>query len=597
MIKRSSLAWLSLVALTACGPAPAPAGCPTVVSEVSEQILQRPLVWYDVVFVVDSAPEAAAFVERLPRLLDSITLKLCVSRSTSNSLAHPCDPNNPDDVQVVVNAESVRIGVISADLGARGSGLPGCDSANGDDGRIAPRLRSPSPLGIRAWPRNASAWQPQGGRSCEELPAFLEFCSNTDGCERVSDRATRDEATLGGQFRCHVAATARGCSLGQPLEALYRALVVHGAALPAESGAPNAGFLRPEAPLWIVMLSSGEDHSVRDCAQDRGFTAAHGDGSCVDGTSAFRPSSSQWASSDVDQRFYRSSLNSPDDPTWNLDRYYDTSGRWPHDLLSLKPRHPERVLFSAIVGAPLAIPRRDDASRSVDYPALQPALEATTDPQCSHVTAACASEGATIDLARRCRGQAPIALPSRRIVELARRFYETGRCNGRPCLASSLESVCAASYTETQQFITMRTAPRLPGRCLTLAEPAVIAVTHESQRVDCRLIVTHADDSPCDARRGERVPTSTEPTGVGELGQRVTRCEVDQLATWTVAAGPRARSPVSDEPGWYFDRVTDPREPWCTRRISYTGGARPDWRSSETLYCITVANRDAGCAD
>lgn len=557
-------------------------------------------------FVIDSAPSA---VEHMPRLLDVVDALVdppCISRSTpGGGPQHRCDPNNADDVRALPAIESLRVGVVSADLGAPGSQREHCETPRGLDARIGPRVTAPRLRTAADVTSERSTFEPsETTETCGDLPAFLSFCGTTLGCRYEEDRgiaATRDPSRVRRQFACHAAATQGRCALSQPLEAMWRALVEHGADRPLGSPEPNAGFLRPDAILAIVVLSTGEDHSVRDCTRDQGFSATRGDGQCRDAQSAFVASSTQWSHADVERRFYPDALDSALDPTWNLDRYLPvdgtprSSGRtWGRDLGSLKPGHPERILFAAITGAPTNVPRVERGWRTTfDWDALATRLTPSFDERCGHIAAVCHRGAPAENPSSVCRNEAPVALPARRIVELARRFDEAPRCNGAPCGTGTLDSVCDDRFTNTIRMIRDRTA-RWGGRCL----PRVLVPERGAdglERVPCSVRVLLREGQACDAANGQRQLEGSDGAFVSDDGSRWIVCEVDQIATHPADAGERALAPASNAPGWYYDRSVDPENPTCTQRIAYTRRANTQTGSIGRLEC-TQRVYDVPCA-
>jgi hypothetical protein len=55
------------------------------------------------------------------------------------------------------------------------------------------------------------------------------------------------------------------------------------------------------------------------------------------------------------------------------------------------------------------------------------------------------------------------AWPSRRIVEIARRFDESPLCNGQPCHNGIVASVCSTDYSNVMQFIASTCLRRMAG--------------------------------------------------------------------------------------------------------------------------------------
>ncbi len=245
---------------------------------------------------------------------------------------------------------------------------------------------------------------------------------------------------------------------------------------------PNAGFVRPNAVLAIVIVSDEEDGSVRDCRY------AESGVPCTDGIGVFDSTSAAWASTDLNLRFYMYQPGGAQDPTWNLDRYMNP--RMPNrGFTSLKPNRPENVIFAAIAGVPIMLPQT--ASGQTDYDALLGRMpdgsdglttmspegpvsmrQRNMDPSCStRVVPACRREGSSYDPMRpACDTMVQyFALPSRRIVEVARRFQATYN-NG------SVSSICRNDYTDALTQIVQRIQQRLTGRCL----PRVLATTRST---------------------------------------------------------------------------------------------------------------------
>jgi hypothetical protein len=355
-------------------------------------------------------------------------------------------------------ATSLRVGVISTDLGTPGSTVPSCTNSDiGDDGRLNPirngqaiRLHQPwmsAPAGTR--PARCAANDPN------QYPLFLTF----DAAAGVED--LRDDFVCYGYL-----AGGGGCGLEQPLEAAYRALVVHDAREAPGNRRANAGFVRDGAVLGLVVLSDEEDGSVRDCRY------AEPGAACDDATGVFDSTSARWATTDLNLRFYMYRPGDPQDPTWGLDRYLDPS-RPGRGLTAIKPGAPQLVVFGAIAGVPMSMPMRTDGG--VDWDLLLgrnpdgsdgfvgsspegpiSMRQGNMDPSCaSRVVPSCRREGTMYDPAR--PGcfitDQPFAWPSRRIAQVVRRFDEHYG-NG------VIGSACRTDYGETLRAIAERVASR-----------------------------------------------------------------------------------------------------------------------------------------
>ncbi len=260
---------------------------------------------------------------------------------------------------------------------------------------------------------------------------------------------------------CVVGLYVNGCGLEQQLESIYRALVTRGAAQPADAGAVNGGFLRDDATLAILVLSDEDDGSVRDCRFADGRA-------CDDAREVYDPASTRWSSASLNLRDYLYEPGSAQDPTWPLDRYVD-----PRDarrgLYALKPGHPERIVFAAITGVPFSSHRADgtsawdlllgtpaaaapddfvhrgsaDAYRATPSEGPISMQQANADPHCSErVVPSCRAPGTTYDPMVCTSDRQYFAWPSRRIVEIARRFDEGVLCAGQPCHNGMVFSIC-----------------------------------------------------------------------------------------------------------------------------------------------------------
>ncbi|MBI5512598.1 MAG: hypothetical protein HY909_02455 [Deltaproteobacteria bacterium] len=342
----------------------------------------------------------------------------------------------------------LHVGVISTDLGTPGSTIPSCaNSDQGDDGLLNP-IRNGQAL------RRHLPWTsaPPGVRPARcmndpnQYPSFLAF-----------DAARSDLTAFREDFVCNAFLSVGGCGLEQQLESVYRALVVHNPrALPGNTD-PNAGFVRDNALLGILVVSDEDDGSVRDCR----YTERDPRGRplpCTDALSVYDTTSPAWASSDLNLRHYLQRPGSAQDPHWPLDRYLDpTEPR--RGFTSLKPSHPDWVVFGAIAGVPLRTPARDGRTNweallgvapdgSDGYTGMAPEgpesmRQANPDPACSQrVVPACRREGTTYSPTACDTTTQYFAWPSRRIAQVAQRF-DARYGNG------VLGSICANNYAQT----------------------------------------------------------------------------------------------------------------------------------------------------
>ena len=166
----------------------------------------------DLLFVVDNsgsmAEEQALMTAGFPALVDALF-----------------DP--PTGAPTYPAVTELNVGVISTDMGAGTFVVRTC---NGSDDGLLQHVPSPSVAG------------------CEtSYPAFLQADTAVHGADFVRD------------FSCIATLGTEGCGFEQPLGAMDKALTVH-----ARAGGPNAGFLRADAALAVVIVTDENDCSTED---------------------------------------------------------------------------------------------------------------------------------------------------------------------------------------------------------------------------------------------------------------------------------------------------------------------------------------------
>jgi hypothetical protein len=454
----------------------------------------------DLVLEIDNSnsmkDNQVSILRQLGVLIDALTRPPCVS--AADPVPHSCDPGNPDDRPQYPAVRDLHVGVVSSDLGTPGlpetsPQIPTCfNRAVGDNGYLNPLART-DPAQVTAISYHLPWLQPVPGcglSAADALPADFRpascFNSNNYPTFLAFNAGSDDPTTLTESFRCNAGLYLCGCGLEQQLESVYRALVVHNARGAAGSSGANAGFLREDALLAIVLLTDEEDGSVRHCE----------DGSCNDARDVYNTGSTAWSHTNPNMRFYMYTPCAADDPTWDLNRYIDPTDAT-KGFLGLKPGHPERIVFAAIAGVPLNVPTRTvnnmartdwDALLGPPGPngpndfcgrqyAMIPAMNASTegpismrqanqDPACAErVVPACRREGTnyppTTQMDYCSTSSQYFAWPSRRIVEVARRFDEARLCGASECQNGLVASICSGNYLPTMQSIIRRIQVRL----------------------------------------------------------------------------------------------------------------------------------------
>jgi hypothetical protein len=173
----------------------------------------------DLLFVIDNspgmAPMQAKLVDQIPSMMKGLN-------------------------GIPAGSPSVHIAVISTDMGAHSDHpeTTGC-SEMGDDG--------------------AFQYQPRG--TCTDTTLLGDKTYLATGVGGTFDGAT--VSSLAGIVQCILPLGESGCQYVHPLAAVARALGADGAQAPAS----NAGFLRPDATLAIVILSNQDDCSSANPGQ------------------------------------------------------------------------------------------------------------------------------------------------------------------------------------------------------------------------------------------------------------------------------------------------------------------------------------------
>jgi hypothetical protein len=122
----------------------------------------------------------------------------------------------------------LHIGVISSNMGAGGNVIPGCAS---DDGQLQHQARIDG------------CTPPAGAFIADEVDALGARVQNYSG-------------TIEDTFRCIATLGTGGCGFEQHLASLERAL--------DPTNLANAGFLRPDAHLAVIILADEDDCSASD---------------------------------------------------------------------------------------------------------------------------------------------------------------------------------------------------------------------------------------------------------------------------------------------------------------------------------------------
>ncbi|MEM7604930.1 MAG: hypothetical protein AAF411_06190 [Myxococcota bacterium] len=256
----------------------------------------------DILFVIDNSSsmreEQASLSEEIPGLINA----LVTGRMGDREFAP---------------VGSVRVGVVSTDMGTGGFGNVCPEPRVGDDGIL----------------------QRGSGCAAPELP-FLDF------------QPAGDPIRFASQVACRTNVGTEGCGFEQPLEAMLKALTpstssiafrgADGRSVPGHADGPNQGFLRDGSLLVVVLLSDEDDCSAANPL-------------------LFNPDNRRIAPELNDPRLNLRCTSvlygSDPDVLHPLSRYLE-------GLLAL--RAPKDIVFSAIVGVPARL-SAELAGDEVDY--------------------------------------------------------------------------------------------------------------------------------------------------------------------------------------------------------------------------------------
>ncbi|MCS6797209.1 MAG: hypothetical protein NZ898_01545 [Myxococcota bacterium] len=458
----------------------------------------------DLLLMVDNsgsmAEEQASLAEQIPRLVRAL-------------VTGDADDDGVVDFRPV---QDLHVGVITPDMGTGGHRVPTChEPLFGDDGV----LRTDAPVGRGCGPR---------------YPSVLSYSPGVE-----PDAFARDVS-------CVARRGTGGCGFEQQLEAVLKALTPSSSPLRFQAGTrghgdgANAGFLRPDSLLAIVMLTDEEDCSVADPELFAPFTTVY--------------------PGDMNLRcfLYPSAVHP-------IARYVD-------GLRALRADEPGLLLFAAITGVPVDLVDGvgDPPPETYDYFArilADPRMQERPDPSGMGLVPSCDVPG---------RG---VAMPPRRIVAVASALQTGLDGSGRsvPSGGAShgiVQSICQADFTPVARAIVARIGQVLAVSCIERD----LAPDIEG-RVPCEL--HELSDAPDCGVPGRQL--------VGRDSDGRTRCRVAQLPV-------DADGRPSGGAGWYFDWTSDEVRRLCPPgrgQIAWAPGSRRPGVELR-LYCQPDAIPCAG---
>jgi len=334
----------------------------------------------DVLFLVDNSnsmiEEQVSLKERFPELIQTLT-----SGEVRGARAGAVRSFPP--------VADLHVGVVDSDMGTGGYLVPTCVESNfGDDGIL--RTRGDVSMG-----------------GCSgSYPSFLSFSAGDAPGDFAADAA------------CLASLGTGGCGFEQPLDSVLKALTPGISATTFVMGTrghgdvENAGFLRPNSVLAVVLLTDENDCSAVD-------------------PDLFNQSSARYMG-DLNLRCFQ------------FPEALHPTSRYVSGLLALRP-DPTRLVFAAIAGVPVDLTL--DTERTA-YGAIlsDPRMQEQVDPsQPSRLLPSCNVPG---------RG---LAFPPRRPVEVARDLERLGA-------QTMIGSICQSDYSAPIRVLVNRIADAIEHR-------------------------------------------------------------------------------------------------------------------------------------
>jgi hypothetical protein len=386
----------------------------------------------DLLFVIDDsgsmAYEQNALARELPRMFTALAR----------------GDRNGDGVGDLPPVRSLHVGVVSTDMGVGGFTLPTCTGRFGDDGVLLTRGDPARPGCVEAY------------------PSFFAFMPE-DGTDELAQGVG-----------CVVTMGTAGCGFEQQLEATLKAVTPSTGLARFENGTvghadgQNAGFLRPDSVLLIVLLTEEEDCSAANPA-------------------IFDPTDTSFDGS-LSTRCFE--YGAPElGFVHPIERYVD-------GLIATRP-DATRLVVSGIVGIPeVTTPRPGaipDWEAILDHPDMQeipdPAMPSRLRPSCDRTDPS---------------GERSLAFPPRRIVRTLQGLDRIGA-------HATVQSICQDSLT-----------PAIDATLSTLDDAMTPCFLRSIDPSRCRLLETLPVGRVCEELPGRAVIDRVRDSS----GQTVEICEV-----------------------------------------------------------------------
>ncbi len=464
---------------------------PCTRSVVGEDIRVEGIDELDLLFMIDSSPtmaeEQEAIRMQIPRLVSILT--------TGDLEAGTAGAGMRDFAPV----RSMHIGVITQDGGGLGrSSASICASVAGDDGLLS-------------MPQANTRRVAMAGCDPASIPEFLEFESGVTNTTMLTDA-----------FTCQTRLGTGGCGYEQPLEMILKAVADASYVPPTGpylSGTPahggggdNAGFLRDNSVLAVVIVTDEDDGSVSN-------------------SDLFDESITTFTPNDPNIR-----------AAFNPGYLYDVQ-RYVEGLRAAVP-DPDRLVVISIVGVPVDLV--DDVMAGEGERNLTAVLADSRMAVVQDTT----RSGYLLSACDSATGE---AYPARRIVDFTQR------------VGGVVQSICQSDFGPAIDVLVRRIANALGGACL----PRELNPDADGN-VPCdvlQVLPANTPHSHCsdltNPEAFELVRTETSVDGAGNLIEREV-CRVQQVG----------RAGAGTTPGWVYDDGTlgsfSSLPAGCTQRIAFS---------------------------
>jgi hypothetical protein len=501
--RATALAPLLAVALSAC-PHPELASLdPCTVSGVNLETANDSVDEVDLLFMVDNSSSMAEEQVKLASKLSQLVLVL-TSGDREAGKAAPRD--YPE--RFFPKARSLHLGIVTSDLGrppgTKAVGTCGVDGGGATGNGRLQNSTAQAERGIRNDVKGASVQLVPPDPSCAvQVPTYIDFGSEA--------APYTDPRVAAAHFQCIAKVGIAGCGIEQQIAASYKALapsteqIFAGPDRGGKGDRENAGFLRPNSVLAVLMVSDEDDCSITDTP----FGAAM----FTEGT--------------VNTHCQEEYKQNPSTPALHA------VSTLAEKLVGLRGALPERFVFGAIVGLPVAASGvdYDDFRGLLVHPDMEMVVEkGDVRPVCT--------EQVDPSLPRPSNVLPGDAKPGRRFVELAQQIRDRKG-------AAVLRSICDADYTDALDQLIAKVAKQLKGPCLPRELPRDAAGLVSCSVVEILPLGGNASCAVPGRTDTLKRSLATDPPGSPEH----LACTLAQLPFSAGGAIPTGA-------GWYYDQST-----------------------------------------